>query len=173
MDEEKETKGAGLTLEKFSGFAAMAVGYLIARYSGINFLLPMAGAVICWFAISRAKISSDSIFLAAGSVSCGHFLWILLGVAMDAGGQALMFEAGIYAVLILIFIAMPRRRWAAAPLFLYELLSVLINVAVMSGTEFGSSDNKALLTHVVFRSTAVCTLGHVDKLLTQRRAATI
>lgn len=139
------------------GLVGAAGGWTFSEYCGSSIWIP--GAVCVLLLLLFAKTSFKPKYF-AGSIAIisGHVVWFAVAAVISksvaaVGLDILFLSAGI------IWLWLRPGLGAAIYLATIQLLSLSLNVYSLSGVAFGSTDHRALVAHIVFRSIAVVALG--------------
>jgi len=152
MDKRESKQNLNKKFAKNVGIViGVIVGYVLGSYTGIYFLIPMIGALLGGWMISKVAKETSRAMIAAFAIQAGHFFWFLfplvlikqvnLDLVVILGGLIwLMTRPGLYPVIFLT---------------IYQIVCILINLSHFILAEFGSGPHRALLMHIILRVSAV------------------
>lgn len=150
----RDREDALSTSAKLAGVVAAVAGWAIGMYAGFNLLLPLLATTAVWLIVKKA-FPGRAIILPSFSVQAGHLAWFLaeMWVTRDFFGLGLIDVAWYAAGLVWLW----TRSSKASLYFLgaYQVLSLPYNLLLFSQADWGSTANKALLVHIVWRCLAL------------------
>jgi hypothetical protein len=152
------------------GIVGAIFGIAVGRYTGINLLIPLAGAFLFGWIFKKVANEKAQPMLAAFAVQGGHFLWMGLGFAIRGTLDRNVADLVILAVGLTWLAAAPGLG-ATLLCAAYQLLAVAMNVYMFIQAEFGTPEHKALVVHIVLRIVALATLFMGLTKLTPKAAA--
>lgn len=145
-------------LAKVAGVLAGIVGIIVGRYAGFALVIPTGIAVAVYAVGSRQVSGARRLVMPAVAVVGGHLGWMILGVITAGQLGAVWLDLPVFGLVLLWLL----RRPGPAPLWTLTALQAVAfvtNVVTMAGVEFGTSDHRALLVHIVFRILSIVLNG--------------
>jgi hypothetical protein len=131
-------------------------GALIGIYSGMNLLIPFAGAMAAIAILRRSVKGPSKPFIDAVGVQTGHLAWFiggLLASGMSMLGQV-AFDAS-FMIAGMVWLMKVPGPWPVRALLSWQGLSVLVNLLMLLGTHFWTQENRSLVAHLAIRAASI------------------
>ena len=135
-------------------WAATIAGLLIGRYTGVDLLIPLVGAVVTFYALKRLASPKRSAWFPAIAIQTGHAIWFIVGLAILGQINANVIDPA-FLLLGSLWLLLRPGTLPVVVLSVLQLAALSYNVYVFSGTAFGTNSNEALSVHIIFRALAV------------------
>jgi hypothetical protein len=146
--------GAG---QQALGVVGALGGILIGKYTGLNLLIPLAGAFLCGYLFKKLAGERAQSMLAAFAVQGGHALWMVVGFLVV--GELNWNVADVVLLVVgLVWLAAAPGLGPVLLLGIYHLFGLAMNAWVFAQASFGAPEHKALVVHIILRLVAVATL---------------
>ncbi|GGA30425.1 hypothetical protein [Dyella nitratireducens] len=143
------------TYTKVASIAVAIGGWAVGMYAGFNVLVPLVATAVVWLAGRHLFSEPKQIMLPAFCVQAGHLVWF---VVVAAASRELMNPHLIDIVWLSIGLAWLWLRPGKSALYVlmvYQLLALPYNLLQFSQADFGTTANKVLLVHVIWRCIAL------------------
>ena len=135
---------------KVGGWIAFAVSFVLAKFIGAMFFIPLALSGLAFFLLR--KLRSDPIYVSAmEGLALGQVGWFIVGaIAMPALWSNVALDIIIVFALIL-WLLLRLSIWPAVLLIIYEVISLFVNGMALAAADPMSAPFKALLVHILWR----------------------
>ena len=136
---------------------AVALGKLM----GINVVFPAISGFVAYYLIKKSGHQTSIRFKYPLSYLIAHTSWMIFGYIYLVNQSPtnlpdfFLVDVAISVAFVLLLI-MLKKKWVYISLYLYEIMSLLINIEALSYAT--TSQAKALLTHMVIRVAIIVTL---------------
>lgn len=133
----------------------------LGRLMGINVVVPAISGILAYYLIKKSDHIISIQFKYPLSYLIGHTSWMIFGfVYLTTQSPSLipdffLIDVAISIAFILLLI-MVTKKWVYISLYLYEIISLLINIEALTYATSGQA--RALLTHIILRIAIVVTL---------------
>lgn len=144
--------GTPKVLQWVGGIGGLALG----KYSGVSLLIPAVLTAAIWWCASKLLKDDNKPMVPTIAVNAGHAAWMLLSLLMlGASALALVGPDLVVYVIGLGWLLLRPGRGALYLLFIFQIITVAVNLFMLSEAGLGSPTHKALLVHVVWRCMAM------------------
>ena len=133
---------------------AIIVGLIIGRYTGINLLIPLAGAAITFYVLKKFGPPQKAYWFPAISVQTGHAIWFIVGLAILGQLNANILDPA-FLLLGSLWLFLKPGTVPVCVLSALQFAALAYNAYIFAGTAFGTSANEALTVHIIFRALAI------------------
>lgn len=159
MAEENQSQGTTqkVWVGRTARIGGIILGILAGRYAGVHFFIPLVGAFVIWFLLRRVLKEGNELRVGSISVLGGHAIWLSLAIISSPANMPLLLEAA-FAVSLLTTMTITSSKKAMIALLIYQIFSIMINVATMIDASVGSTESRALFSHIVFRGSGTILL---------------
>lgn len=145
----------GGTSTKVASIAAAIGGWAVGMYSGVNLLVPLVATAVVWLVGRNVFSEHKQIALPAFCVQAGHLIWFVVGIVISRQLASPMLIDIAWLTIGLAWLWFRPGKTALYVLIIYQLLALPYNLLQFSQTDFGTTANKALLVHVIWRCIAL------------------
>jgi len=149
------------TSTKVASIVAAIGGWAVGMYSGVNLLVPLVATAVAWLVSRNLFSEAKQIALPAFCVQAGHLTWFVVSMVRS---RQLLDPNLVHVVWLAIGLAWLWWRPGKLALYLlmiYQLLALPYDLLQFSQADFGTTTNKVLLVHVIWRCIALFYMGRM------------
>ncbi|HKT30425.1 hypothetical protein [Dyella sp.] len=143
------------TSTKVASIVAAIGGWAVGMYSGVNLLVPLVATAVVWLVGRNVFSERKQIALPAFCVQAGHLMWFVVGAVMSRQLASPALIDIVWLAIGLTWLWLRPGKTALYVLIIYQLLALPYNVLQFSQADFGTTANKVLLVHVIWRCIAL------------------
>jgi hypothetical protein len=143
------------TSAKVASVAAAIGGWVAGMYAGFNLLVPLLATAVVWFIGRKFFVAAKQPIVAPFCVQGGHLVWMMVGAAMTREVLGPNLVDMVWLAVGLAWLWLKPGKAALCVLAVYQLLALPYNLLQFSHTDLGSTANKVLLVHVIWRCLAL------------------
>jgi hypothetical protein len=152
-----------------ASIGASLLGFAFARYAGMNFVIPLAGALLIGWLLKRGRARAHPMAIPI-AVQGGHLVWFVVGALVTGAWSSIALDMVIFSIGIAWLFLRPGLP-PVIVLGAYQALSLIVNVMAFAEVPIDSSTAKALAVHAVMRGVAIGAM--VWCLRASRKAASV
>jgi hypothetical protein len=143
------------TSTKVAGLVAAIGGWAVGMYAGFHLLEPLVATTIVWLVGKKLFSKPKQIMLPAFCVQTGHLAWFVVGMVVSHQLLGPSLVDVVWLSIGLAWLGIRPSKAALCVLTAYQLYSLPYNLLQFSHAEFGTTTNKALVVHIIWRCLAL------------------